>query len=210
LKLTEKEKNKKEGDDGMRVSLPKVLSRTDVNKLIAAIDTKKMTGLRNKVALYLLYRAGLRNSEVCDLSPKDIDWENGLVYIQQSKGKKDRYVPLDEYVLKLCKEWDAIRPDCEYFVCTSLGTKLSDRYLRTMCYDLSEKAGVYINDNHRRKPVHPHTFRHCFATELLEDGYSIKEVQELLGHASIETTMVYLSVRPEKLMKKMRGRAWAI
>ena len=186
------------------MKLPKIISRDQAAKLLSLLNTKCPTGLRNRVALQLLYRAGLRVSEACNLAVTDVNVQEGYVYVQQGKGRKDRVIPLDPETIEWCIKWLERKPSSEYFFCTLKGGKLSDRYLREVCYRLSKKAGVVLSDNHKQKPVHPHTLRHCFATERLEEGFLINEVQELLGHSSITTTMVYTQVRPEHLKKKMR------
>lgn len=188
------------------MKLPKIIPREKVKELLSVPNIKAPTGLRNRVALELMYRAGLRVSEVCNLSPDDIDLEKGFLYVQQGKNKKDRVVPLDQETICWCKKWNEIRPSSKYFITTLKGGKISQRYIREMCYRYSKKSGVYINDNHVKKPVRPHVLRHCFATELLEEGFSIREVQEILGHKNINTTMIYTHVRPEKLAEKIRAR----
>lgn len=154
----------------------------------------------------MMYRAGLRVSEVCNLTTGDVDLNEGFVYIQQSKNKKDRYVPIEDETIMWCRLWQAARPESKYFFSTLSGGKLSDTYIRQVCYRKSKRSGVYITDNKEIKPVHPHVLRHCFATELLEEGFSIREVQELLGHASIDTTMVYTHIRPKNLASKIKQR----
>jgi len=157
-----------------------------------------------------MYGAGLRVSEVCNLSVSDVDLTTCLVYVQQGKNSKDRYVPLDDETIKWCKNWLAIKPDSEYFFCTLEGGRMSDRYIREVCYRISEKKGVYVNDNHCKKKVSPHVFRHTCATELLEEGFNIREVQQILGHDDLNTTMIYTAVRPEALVAKMRNRGRAV
>lgn len=183
--------------------LPKVISRSEAQRLLSLPDVKCPTGLRNRVALQLMYRAGLRVGEVCNLGPDDIDLERGYIYVQLGKGKRDRVVPTDPDTLAWCRRWMECRPPSRYFICTLKGGRLSDRYLRQVLERLSRKAAIYLNSSHSQRPVHPHTLRHCFATERLEDGFSIVEVQELLGHSSIQTTQVYTAVRPEALRSKM-------
>jgi integrase/recombinase XerD len=187
--------------------LPKILSREAAFRILSRLKTDDPIGLRNRVALQLCYRAGLRISEVCNLALADVDLREGYVYVQQGKGKKDRVVPLDPETIELCRNWLSIRPSTaeDYFITTMDGGKVSDRYLREVCYRLSRITGIYITDNHRKKPVHPHILRHSFATERLEDGFTLPEVQQLLGHADISTTSVYLHVRPTVLREKMRG-----
>ncbi len=194
----------------MAIKLPKVLSRADVEKLLSAPNIKCPTGLRNRVALQFMYRAGLRVSEICNLSVGDVDLVNGLVYVQQGKNGKDRYIPLDTESMEWCKRWLAIKPPSEYLFCTLEGGQMSVRYLREVCYRISEKTGVYVNDNHSKKKVNPHIFRHTCATELLEDGLNIREVQQVLGHGDLNTTMIYTAVRPEALAIKMRQRGQVV
>jgi integrase/recombinase XerD len=184
--------------------LPKVLSREDAHKLLASIRTTSRTGLRNRVALQLMYRAGLRVSEVCNLRINDVDIKNGYIYVQRGKGGKDRYVPIDPETIRLCQDWLFRKPPGEYFICTLRGGPVSQRYLRAVCYRLSAKTGIYLDNNHRRVPVHPHTLRHCYATERLEDGFDLREVQELLGHSSLNTTAIYTHIRPAKLKAKVQ------
>ena len=187
--------------------LPKVISREAVDRLFKGINTRCPTGLRNRTALEIMYRCGLRVSEACHLSPDDIDFKQGFIYVQQGKGNKDRMVPMDLIIQNWCRKWFGTRPKgSQWFICTLKGGQVDDRYFRQVLERLSAKAGVYINDNHQKKPVHPHTLRHCYATELIEDGFNIAEVKELLGHSSIATTQKYLSVRPSQLAEKIRKR----
>lgn len=190
----------------MALKLPKVLSREDVEKMLKVPNVKCPTGLRNRVALQVMYRAGLRVSEVVNLSIDDLDLKKGYIYVQQGKNSKDRYVPIDEETVTWLKRWLEIKPESEYLFCTLSGGKLSDRYLREVCYRISEKAGVYVNDNHKKKKVNPHVLRHTYATELLEEGFNIREVQQVLGHENLNTTMIYTAVRPESLAMKIKRR----
>lgn len=197
----------------MMVKLPKVLSREAVARLFSHLAMNDPIGLRNRVALQLCYRAGLRINEVCSLSLADVDLEEGYVYVQEGKGKKDRVVPLDPETIGLCRQWLAIRPptDSSYFITTlSKGkndSRVSDRYFRDVCSRLSRDSGIYVNGSHQPKPVHPHVLRHTFATERLEEGFTLAEVQQLLGHSDISVTSIYLHVRPTVLRAKMRGIA---
>lgn len=190
----------------MALKLPKVLSREDVEKMLKVPNVKCPTGLRNRVALQVMYRAGLRVSEVVNLSIDDLDLKKGYIYVQQGKNSKDRYVPIDEETVAWLKRWLEIKPESEYLFCTLNGGKLSDRYLREVCYRISEKAGIYVNDNHKKKKVNPHVLRHTYATELLEEGFNIREVQQVLGHENLNTTMIYTAVRPESLAMKIKRR----
>ena len=186
--------------------LPKILSRQDVKKLLAVPNVRCITGLRSRVIMQLLYRAGLRNEEVCRLRPEDCFLDEGYIYIQQSKGKADRVVPIDAETISWVEKWLAVRYEGDYLFCSCHGKKLDQSYVRKILYQASEKAGVYIQDVDKKKRVKPHCLRHCFATESLEDGASIMAVKELLGHKSVSTTQVYTSVRPELLRDFIQSR----
>ena len=186
--------------------LPKILSRSEVERLLSVPNPRYPTGLRNRVMLQLFYRAGLRRQEVIDLTPADIDFENNLLYIQDSKGGKDRVVPFDDETKDWLLKWKERRPESDYFFCTLPGKRLSPRYVLEMVYRCSEKSKVYVQNGRAKKKVHPHILRHTYATELLEEGFGIHEVQQLLGHSNITTTAVYAHVRPVKLAEKIRER----
>ena len=186
--------------------LPKVLSREEISRLMAVPNPRYPTGLRNRVILQVFYRAGLRRQEVIDLVPVDIDYTNNLLYIQDSKGGKDRVVPFDDETKDWLLKWKERRPESDYFFCTLPGKRLSPRYVLEMVYRCSEKSKVYVQNGRAKKKVHPHILRHTYATELLEEGFGIHEVQQLLGHSDITTTAIYSHVRPVQLAKKIRER----
>jgi site-specific recombinase XerD len=186
--------------------LPKILSRQDVKKLLAVPNVRCITGLRSRVIMQLLYRAGLRVEELCNLAPADVDFADGFVYVQQGKNSKDRYIPIDLVAIDWLRKWDEVRPDVPFFFCSGNGKKLDQSYVRKIVYQAAEKAGVYIQDGRERVLPSPHNLRHTYATELLEEGYTLAEVQVLLGHSSITTTSIYLHVRPQVLAAKIRER----
>jgi len=188
--------------------LPKVLSREEVSRIFKAINTECATGLRNYVSYLLMYRCGLRVSETINLSVRDVNFETAQVYVQQGKGHKDRYVPLDNETIEWCKRWLAIRPGSagNRFLSTIKGTKLSARYFNQSLWRLGQKANVYIQDEDELGNMHNHIFRHCYATELLEEGYNLIEVQQLLGHATLGMVTTYAHLRPGELGKKIKGR----
>jgi site-specific recombinase XerD len=191
----------------MKRRLPKILPRQDIARLLAAIDTSSIIGLRNRTALEFMYRVGLRVSEVCNLLASDVDCQNRLVYVQEGKGGKDRVVPLDPEALDWCRRWLSVRPpDSRWFLCTQKKTRLLPRYLREVCYRLSRRTGIYIPTSHKEKPLHPHALRHAYATELVEDGFTLPEVQQALGHSSIQTTQIYTHIRPDALAAKIWRR----
>lgn len=191
----------------MSLKLPKTISETDAVKMLSAINTKCPTGCRNYAILMMMYREGLRVSEVANLTVPDINFEENTIYVQQGKGKKDRIIPLDAEAKTACLEWLKIRPDSEYFFCTLKGGILDTRYIRDVCYRMSEKAGVFIQDGKEKKLVSPHKLRHSFASDLLKTGdFNIREIQDLLGHSNIQTTMIYTHVAISDLQAKFANR----
>jgi site-specific recombinase XerD len=153
-----------------------------------------------------LYRAGLRVEELCNLAPADVDLVDGFIYVQQGKCSKDRYVPIDPATVEWLRKWDEVRPDVPFFFCSGKGKKLDQSYIRKIVYQYAEKAGVYIQDGRERVLPHPHNFRHTYATELLAEGFNLRQVQELLGHSSIQTTEIYLHIVMDDLAAKIRER----
>lgn len=193
--------------------LPKVLTQRQVEALFGAFNIKCPTGLRNRVVCEVLYRCGLRISEACNLTPADVDLQEGFIYVQQGKNKKDRYVPLDPETIAWLKRWEAIRPESDWYFCNIRqeyrGDQLSPVNIRQVLERKSEQSGVFIQDGQTKTSVTPHKFRHTYATELVEEGFSLPEVQALLGHSSIQTTSIYTHIRPEKLAAKIRERGKA-
>jgi site-specific recombinase XerD len=189
------------------LKLPKIVDQKSVKKMLAQINTNCPTGIRNYAIVMMMYRAGLRVSEVCNLGLLDINFETGLIYIQSGKGNKDRYVPMDDDIIKSTQAWLSIRPESEFFFCTLEGGQLDTRYIREVCYRVSKKAGVFIQDGPDKKPVSPHKLRHTCLTEMLREGdINIRELQELAGHSSISTTQIYTHVVMDELQLKIRKR----
>lgn len=191
----------------MARKLPKFINEKEVIRLLDQINDKCATGARNKAMLIIMYRAGLRVSEVANLAFQDMDFDSEMIYIQAGKGKKDRYVPMDQDVIRSSKQWLKFRPDSELFFCTMKGTILDVRYIREMTYRISEQAGVYIQDGKERKKISPHTLRHSFATSALRNKeLNIRELQEVLGHSDISTTQIYTSVVMDDISEKFKNR----
>ena len=191
----------------MPLKLPKIVDKKGVLAMLSQINTKCPTGIRNYAIILMMYRAGLRVQEVCNLRLNDVNFDTGFIYVQQGKGKKDRYVPMDDDVIKSSKLWLSIRPESKFFFCTLKGGQLDQRYIREVCYRLSKKAGVYIQDGAEKKSVSPHKLRHTCFTELLrENTCNIREIQELAGHSKLETTMIYTHVVMDELQNKIKKR----
>lgn len=163
--------------------LPVVLSRQEVARLIEAAG-----GFRERSILMLLYSAGLRVGETVRLRPADIDSDRMMIRVEQSKGRKDRYVMLSERLLRsLRRYWRAYRPQLWLFPGPDPSLPLSTHVVGRIVTATRNRAGI-------AKRVTPHTLRHSFATHLLERGDNIRVIQKLLGHRSLHSTQIYTHV----------------
>lgn len=163
--------------------LPVVLSREEMRRVLEVIGN-----LKHFTLLMTLYATGLRLSELLNLLVQDIDSQRMLIRVRQGKGKKDRYVPLSETLLKqLRRYWKDHRPSSWLFPSTDAGRPLEGSSVQKVCAQAAVKAGL-------SKRVSPHILRHSFATHLLEAGTDLKTTQGLLGHSTLSTTSVYLHV----------------
>ena len=182
--------------------LPVVLEKEEAEAILAQPNTGCPTGLRNRTILEVMYRAGLRVSEVINLKPGNIRWGSGILEIRGGKGGKDRNVPVDSETLGWLRAWQGQRPGRrQRFFTTLQGKPLSARYLQQMVKRLAHKAEI-----ERADQVTPHTFRHSYATELLNGDFTIREVQQLLGHSNVSTTQIYTHVEPRVLTAKIQER----
>lgn len=163
--------------------LPVVLSRKELIRLFNAPGR-----LKQRVLFSLVYSAGLRVGEVCRLKINDIDSDRMLIRIKKSKGKKDRYVPLSRFVLYgLRKYVKSSRPKDYLFNGRHKGRPLGTGAVQQSFRLAVQKARIH-------KDVCVHSLRHTYATHLLEEGVDIVTIKELMGHANIDTTMMYLHV----------------
>lgn len=170
--------------------LPVILNHQELKELFAA-----PTLLKQRIVLTLIYSAGLRGQEVINLKISDVDFERKTIHIRQSKYKKDRIVPLaDSMAVGLKKYLKAENPHVWLFN----GKKLSGRYsVRGLSWVMREN----LKKTSITKEVNLHSLRHSYATHLLEQGINIVTLKELLGHADITTTMIYLHVAQCPLIK---------
>ena len=172
--------------------LPNVLSKDDLNKMRSVINTEKITGIRDRLIIELLYSSGIRASELINLNEYVIDFNEREMRIV-GKGDKERITFfsrnakkwLEKYIEEKKKEYKNYSK--EILITNSKGKKLTTRTLRRLISNHATEAGL-------QKEVTPHVFRHSFATELLNNGVDIRYLQELLGHSSISTTQVYTHV----------------
>lgn len=171
--------------------LPEVLSVEEIDRIISGIDLSEKEGQRNRAIIEMLYSCGLRVSELCNLLISDIWRDEGFVKVM-GKGRKERFVPISGRALRELSLWEEcrchinIRPGNEDYVFLSFkrGRKLSRITVFHIVKVLAENAGI-------TKEISPHTFRHSFATHLLEGGANLRAIQEMLGHESIATTEIY-------------------
>lgn len=179
--------------------LPEILSVEEIDSIINAIDNKKPEGQRNKAILETLYSCGLRVSELIDLKISNLFFESGFVKIE-GKGSKERLVPISTKAIKEINLYLSeyrrnlkISPACEdVLFLNRRGKKLSRVMIFTIIKSLSQKVGLLKN-------ISPHTFRHSFATHLIDGGANLRAVQEMLGHESIITTEIYTHLDKEYL-----------
>ena len=163
--------------------LPVILNRNELRELF-----KAPTLLKHRIVLTLIYSAGLRSQEAINLKISDVDFERKTIHIRQSKYKKDRMVPLSEYMSTgLCKYFSVEHPSQWIFNGKEPDGRYSVKGLSWVMRLALKKTGI-------TKDVSLHSLRHSYATHLLEDGVNILTIKELLGHADISTTMIYLHV----------------
>ena len=172
--------------------LPDTLSTTEIDNLIKAIDLSKPEGERNKAMLETLYGCGLRVSELTTLKISDLFFDEGFIKIT-GKGNKQRFVPISETTMKFInhyKNFDrkhlTIQKNYED---TLFLNRRGKQLTRAMIFTIIKELAIKINLN---KAISPHTFRHSFATHLLENGADLRAIQLMLGHESITTTEIYV------------------
>jgi integrase/recombinase XerD len=173
--------------------LPHAVSYTDMDRLLSAPDISKKGGLRDRAMLELLYACGLRVSEMSDLKLSDMDRTACFLRVF-GKGSKERMVPLGKAALEWINRYiEEERPHFvkahsgDYVVLNMRGKKLSRIGAWKIIHQYAIALGIDI-------PVSPHSFRHSFATHLLNGGADLRSVQEMLGHADISTTQIYTHV----------------
>ena len=172
--------------------LPDTLSEQDIDKIIAQIDLSKPEGERNRAMFETLYSCGLRVSEMTNLKISDLFFEEGFIRVL-GKGNKQRFVPINSYTIKLITIYkDQIRTKIKVqkgfedtLFLNRRGKQISRNMVFMILKDLVKESGISKN-------VSPHTFRHSFATHLLENGADLRAIQQMLGHESITTTEIYM------------------
>src|ERR1035437_1254348 len=176
----------------LRRQVPIVLSRDEVARLI-----ESASNLRHRTILMTLYSTGMRRSELCHLRAEDIDQERMVVRIRQGKGGKYREVPLSPKLLEQLRTYYRSLKRRNGWMFPSLQARrpeepITQKAVWHACREATRRAGI-------TKPVHPHTLRHSFATDLCENGAELPVIQTLLGHADPRDTMIYLHLATRKL-----------
>lgn len=168
--------------------LPVVLSQTEVARLIQGTHN-----LKHRALLALLYSAGLRIGEALRLELTDIDSARMLIFIRSAKGKRDRYTLLSQKILELLREYYKVYKPCHYiFEGSTGGMYTASSARKVLIYNL-HKSNIF------KKGITLHSLRHSFATHLLENGTDLRYIQELLGHQSPKTTMIYTHVTQKNI-----------
>lgn len=183
--------------------LPQVLSVEEIDDILAAIDMSKPEGVRDHCIIEVLYSCGLRISELTNLLISNLFLEEGFIRIH-GKGNKERLVPISPRAVKELKIWLDIRKhiniqhgyEDHVFVSRTRGKALSRISLFVFIQNYAAQAGI-------TKEISPHTFRHSFATHLLQGGANLRAVQDMLGHESLGTTEVYLQLDTTHLREEM-------
>lgn len=183
--------------------LPDILSLEEIDALINAIDMSKGEGQRNRAIIETLYSCGLRVSELCNLLISDLYLEQGFIKVT-GKGRKQRLVPISERAVSELQAWFADRNQIDIkkgeedyvFVSLTRGKHLTRVMIFYVIKQLIAVTGI-------KKQVSPHTFRHSFATHLLEGGANLRAIQAMLGHESIATTEIYTHLDKSRLREEI-------
>ncbi len=179
--------------------LPDTLSFEDVERIIQAINLSTDLGRRNLCMIEVLYGCGLRVSELINLKISNINFKEFYLKVE-GKGDKSRFVPLAAFTVKLIRDYiDTVRSKNkinkkheDLLFLNSRGALMSRVIVFIIIKELTEKAGI-------NKKISPHTFRHSFATHLLQNGADLRYIQEMLGHSSITTTEIYTHLKNDEL-----------
>ena len=185
------------------MKLPEVLSMEEIDMLINAIDLSKREGQRNRAIIETLYSCGLRVSEACNLKLSDLYLSEGFIKVE-GKGSKQRLVPISERAIAEIMDYMADRAEIDIkpghedylFVSAHFKKRMSRITMFHIIKELAEQTGL-------KKTISPHTFRHSFATHLLEGGANLRVIQSMLGHEDIGTTEIYTHIDAHRLRSEI-------
>ncbi len=183
--------------------IPDVLTVEEIDRMISCIDLSKQEAQRNRAILEVLYSCGLRVSELCQLKLSSLYLDEGFIRVE-GKGNKERLVPISEKAIKELNFWFServhipIKHGNEDYVFVSFrrGGALTRVMVFYIIKELAERAGIH-------KSISPHTFRHSFATHLLEGGANLRAIQSMLGHESIGTTEIYTHIDTARIREEI-------
>lgn len=181
-----------------KLKLPIILDQKEVRKLLDQPSKTSLIGLRNRAILETMLYLGLRVSEITNLKPEDIDLAAGDLRVNQGKGGKDRDLSIPGPVIVRLTEWAHKRPSSPYFFPTLKGTKLLIRYLQEAIPRYAKKAGI-------KKRVYCHLLRHTYATFFYRQTKDIQTLRRILGHSSISTTEIYITLGNEEVKQSMKN-----
>ncbi len=184
--------------------LPSVLSFEEIEKILQSVNTDTYLGIRDRAILELFYSSGLRVTELINLKISDLFFEDEVIRVF-GKGSKERIIPIGQSAIYWINQYlKSSRPLLEkkmksqnYVFLNKRGTKLSRMWVWKIFNYYANQAGI-------KKEIHPHTFRHSFATHLIERGADLRAVQEMLGHADISTTQIYTHIDREYIKQVHR------
>jgi len=162
-------------------TLPDILSIKEIKSMIEFTSNAK-----HKLVIKILYGCGLRVNEIVNIKTNDLDFEENLIKIRLSKGKKDRFVKIPNSVKDELKNYSNLN-NSEYLFESNRGGRLTKKTIAKIVQNSAKKAGI-------KKRVYPHLLRHSFATHLLENGTDLRIIQKLLGHSDIKTTQIYTQI----------------
>jgi len=203
-KITENDPTQNIERPKMARKLPAVLTYEEIKQIVATADTSNALGLRNRAMLETIYASGLRISELLQLLQSNVYFEHQIVRVF-GKGSKERLVPISDSALKWIKQYqETVRPVLDkknksqgMLFLSVRGTVMS----RMGFWKILNKSLQQLNI---KKEIHPHTFRHSFATHLLENGADLRAVQEMLGHVDISTTQIYTHLNRSFLQQEYK------
>ena len=182
--------------------LPVVLTLEEIDRIEDSIDLSKAEGARNRAIIEVLFSCGLRVSELVNMKLSDLYLEDRVLLVR-GKGNKERLVPVSNKAIADLKRWFfdrnlmKIKPgEDDYVFLNRRGAHLTRTMILIMVKRQAEEAGI-------KKTISPHTFRHSFATALLQGGADLRSIQAMLGHEKIDTTLVYTHISNEQLRKAM-------
>ncbi len=171
--------------------LPEFLTKDEVVRLLDSISNHK-----HKLMVAFLYATGMRVGELVSLKVRDFEFNQNYGWVRQGKGRKDRLFIIPQKLKGELLDWiEKQKLNSDDWLFTGYGTEhISTATIQAIVKDSTRKAKIF-------KKVHPHTMRHSFATHLIQNGYAVTEVQPLLGHSSLQTTMIYLHLAAPELLK---------